>query len=166
MTVEASATAAAKANGIIVNCALDSARDAMSSSMGRREGWYAALAWYPACYAVVSRRYSLSAWPKWVLNAVSVRCSAVLALHSLLAMGKRPFSLMMRVPVRIAAVLVIVSLPSEANFMQYLSCSKRLSTGLGGVLRCAHAYCVDGKLVVINVSIRRPGMIKEELCGD
>ena len=79
------------------------------------------LAWYPAYSAVVSRGYSLSAWQKLVLNAVSVRCSADLALHSLLAIEKRPFSLMMISPIQMDAVLVIGSPPSEENFMQDLS---------------------------------------------
>ena len=121
MTVEASATEAAKADDVVVNDALDSTRDSMSSLMGSRESWYAALLRYPACSAVVSRQCSLSAWRKWVLNAVSVHCLAGLAIHSLLAMGNRPFSLMMRAPIRMAAVLVIESLPYEANFIQYFS---------------------------------------------
>ena len=125
-------TAVAKADGVVVNGTLDSARDIISSLIGSREGWYTALAWYPACSAVVSRQYSLLAWRKWVLKAVNVRCLAGLALHSLLVMGKRLFSSMMRAPVQMAAVLVIGSLLSEANFMQDFSCSKRLLMGDGG----------------------------------
>ena len=38
ITVEAFVTAAAKVDGVVVNGALDSARDTMSSLMGSREG--------------------------------------------------------------------------------------------------------------------------------
>ena len=44
-----------------------------------------------------------------------------MALHSLLAMGKRWFSSITRAPVRMVAVLVIGFLLSEANFVQHLS---------------------------------------------
>ena len=48
LTVEASATAAAKADVFVMNGALDSPRDDMLSSMGSGMGWYDALVWYPA----------------------------------------------------------------------------------------------------------------------
>ena len=73
MNVKASAAAAKKADGVVVNGVLDNARDAMSYSTGSVLVRYAALAvWYPACAAVILRRYSLSTWRKWVLNTVSV----------------------------------------------------------------------------------------------
>ena len=54
VTVDASATAAVKADGVVVNGAFNNTSNSMSCSIGSGSGWYAALAaWYPA-YAVVA----------------------------------------------------------------------------------------------------------------
>ena len=107
------------------------------------------------------------AWQKWVLKLFIVCWRAGLALHSLLTMGKRSFSSMMRVPVRTVAEMVTRSPPLEENFMQDLSCSKGLLMAWEGRgPRCAHTHCVGDKLVVVDLSVRRPEVVKEELCGD
>ena len=73
VTVDASTTAATKADGVVVNGALDNASVSMSYSIGIGLSCYAALAtWYPAYAVVSSQRYSLSAWQKWVLKAASI----------------------------------------------------------------------------------------------
>ena len=62
VTVDASATAAAKADDVVVNGVFDNVSDSMSCSIGSGSGWYAALAaWYPDYAVVALRRYSLSA---------------------------------------------------------------------------------------------------------
>ena len=72
--VNASKTAGAKVDGVVMNDAFDNASNSMSCSIGSGSGWYAALAaWYPACAVVALRWYFLSAWQKWVLKAASVR---------------------------------------------------------------------------------------------
>ena len=37
---------------------------------------------------------------------------------------------------------------------------------LGRGPRCAHAHCVGGKLVVVDLSVRPSEVVKEESCGD
>jgi len=38
--------------------------------------------------------------------------------------------------------------------------------GRGRGPRCAHAHCVDGIFVVVDLSVRQLEVVKEELCGD
>ena len=43
---------------------------------------------------------------------------------------------------------------------------EEIVNGCGRLVSCAHTHCVGGKLVVVDLPIRRPEVVKEESCGE
>ena len=43
---------------------------------------------------------------------------------------------------------------------------EEFADGCGMGPRCTHTHCVGGNLIVVDLSVHRPEVVKEDLCGD